>query len=197
MKRYFKGLTRDSFFLAFVSFFADISTEMLYPILPIFLTQNLRAGGSIVGLIEGIAQATQYTFQGFSGALSDKIKKRKMVAIFGYTLSAFAKPLIGFATSWPQVLLPRFLDRFGVATRSAPRDALIASSANEDSRGKAFGMEGIGDNLGAFVGPLIAILLLFYLKLNIRFIFYLAFVPAIMAVLMVYFVREKKNNRKT
>lgn len=192
MKKYFSGLTKDSFFLAFVSFFADISTEMLYPILPIFLTQYLGTGGSIVGLIEGIALATQYTFQGFSGALSDKIRNRKTVAIIGYSLSALTKPLIGFATGWPAVLVPRFLDRLGTATRSAPRDALIASSANETSRGKAFGIEGIGDNLGAFLGPLIAILLLFHFKINIRLIFYLAFIPAGLAVLMASFVREKK-----
>lgn len=193
MKKYFKGLTRDSFFLAFVSFFADVSTEMLYPVLPIFLTQNLKAGGSIIGIIEGIATATQYSIQGFSGWLSDKLQKRKYIALFGYTLSAFSKPFIGFANIWPEVLLARFLDRVGAGTRSAPRDALVASSVTEENKGKAFGIEGIGDNLGAFVGPLIAIVLLFSLHIDIHYIFYLAFIPAILAVLIASLVHEKKT----
>lgn len=191
LKKYFSGLTKDSFLLAFVSFFADVSTEMLYPILPIFLTQNLKAGGSIVGLIEGIAQATQYIVQGFSGWLSDKLQKRKYIALFGYALSAIAKPLIGFATIWTEVLLARFMDRLGAGTRSAPRDALVASSVDEQNRGKAFGIEGVGDNLGAFLGPLIAILLLFSFHIDIHYIFYLAFIPAFLAVLFAFLIREK------
>lgn len=191
MKKYFSGLTKDTFLLAFVSFFADVSTEMLYPILPIFLTQNLKSGGSIVGLIEGIATATQYIIQGFSGWLSDKFQKRKSIALVGYSLSAISKPFIGFAITWPEVLLARFLDRLGSGTRSAPRDALVASSTDEKNKGKAFGLEGIGDNLGAFLGPLIAIFLLFSLHIDIRNIFYLAFIPAILAVIMASLVREK------
>ena len=191
LKRYFSGLTTNSFLLAFVSLFADISTEMLYPVLPIFLTQTLKANGSIVGLVEGIAQATQNTVQGFSGWLSDKLQKRKSIALVGYTLSALAKPFIGLSTIWQGVLSARFLDRLGTGTRSAPRDALIASSVDEQNRGKAFGIEGIGDNLGAFLGPLVAILLLFYLKIDIRYIFYLAFIPGLLAVVMITFVKEK------
>lgn len=191
MKKYFTGLTKDSFVLTFVSFFADIATEMLYPILPFFLTQNLKAGGSIIGLIEGVAQATQFIVQGFSGWLSDRLKNRKYIAILGYSLAALSKPLIGFSTIWGQVLAARFSDRLGTGIRSAPRDALIASSVKTEHRGKAFGMEGIGDNLGAFIGPLIAIVLLFSFKINIRYIFYLAFIPAFLAVLMACLVKEK------
>lgn len=190
-KKYFSGLSRNSFLLAFSSLFADISTEMLYPILPIFLTQNLKAGGSMIGLIEGIAGATQNIIQGFSGWLSDKLQKRKTIALFGYTLSALGKPLIGLATSWPGVLGGRFLDRLGSGTRSAPRDALIASSADEQNRGKAFGLEGFGDNLGAFLGPLLAVFLLFFLRIEIRKIFYLALVPGLLAVLMIFLVKER------
>ncbi len=192
MKKYFSGLTKDSFLLAFVSFFADISTEMLYPVLPIFLTQNLKSGGSIVGLIEGVAIATQYIIQGFSGYLSDKLQRRKYIALVGYSLAAISKPLIGISTIWQGVLGARFLDRLGSGTRSAPRDALIAASVSEENRGKAFGIEGIGDNLGAFIGPLIAIFLLFSLKVDIRNIFYLAFIPGLMAVLMASLVHERK-----
>lgn len=150
MKKYFSGLSKNTYLLALGSLFADISTEMLYPVLPVFLTQNLKAGGSVVGLIEGVAVATQNIIQGFSGWLSDKLQKRKPIAVFGYMLAAISKPLIGFSSSWQGVLGARFLDRLGSGTRSAPRDALIASSAEDGHRGKAFGLEGIGDNLGAF-----------------------------------------------
>ena len=191
IQKYFSGLSRNTFLLALASLFADISTEMLYPILPIFLTQNLKAGGSIVGLIEGIATATQNIIQGFSGWLSDKLQKRKPIALVGYALAAISKPLIGFSYHWEGVLGARLLDRLGSGTRSAPRDALVASSADEQSRGKAFGLEGIGDNLGAFLGPIIAVVLLFFLYVPIRSIFYLAIIPGLLAVCMILLVKEK------
>jgi MFS family permease len=188
---YFAGLSRNTFLLAFASLFADISTEMLYPVLPIFLTQTLRASGSVVGLVEGVAQATQNIVQGFSGWLSDKLQRRKPIAVAGYVLAAIAKPLMGLATTWPGVLGGRFLDRLGAGTRTAPRDALIAASVDERDRGKAFGLEGIGDNAGAFLGPLLAVALLFALGLDIRRIFYLAIIPGLLAVLMILLVEER------
>ena len=191
IKKYFAGLSRDTFLLAAVSLFADISTEMLYPILPVFLTQYLQAGGSVVGLVEGVAQATQNIIQGFSGWLSDRLRIRKPVAFVGYTLSAISKPLIGVSSVWQQVLTFRFLDRLGTGTRSAPRDALIAGSVDTPNRGKAFGLEGIGDNLGAFIGPLITVAILFAFHLDIRSIFYLAFIPGLIAVAAIALVREK------
>ncbi len=196
IKKYFSGLTKNSVFLACASLFADISTEMLYPILPIYLTQNLKVSGSIVGIIEGIAQATQNIIQGVSGYLSDKWQRRKPIALFGYILSAISKPFIGVATIWPGVFAARISDRLGSGTRSAPRDALIASSVEEKNRGKAFGLEGIGDNLGAFLGPLITILLFFSLQLDIKYIFYLAIIPGLLAVLMILLVKEKKSDVK-
>jgi len=189
--RYFAGLSRNTFLLALASLFADISTEMLYPILPIFLTQTLKASGSVVGLVEGIAGATQNIVQGFSGALSDKLQRRKPIALVGYLLAAVAKPLMGVATVWQGVLGGRFLDRLGTGTRSAPRDALIASSVNEANRGRAFGLEGVGDNAGAFLGPLLAVLLLIVWHLDIRIIFYLAIIPGLLAFLMVLLVEER------
>jgi MFS family permease len=189
--RYFAGLSRNTFLLAFASLFADISTEMLYPILPIFLTQTLKASGSVVGLIEGVAGATQNIAQGISGAVSDKLQRRKPIALVGYFLAAIGKPLMGAATAWPGVLGGRFLDRLGAGTRSAPRDALIASSVDEADRGRAFGLEGVGDNTGAFVGPLLAVLLLIVWHLDIRLIFYLAVIPGLLAFLMVVFVEER------
>lgn len=190
-KKFFSGLTKDTLLLTFTSFFADVSTEMLYPILPIFLTQTLGASVGIVGLIEGVATATQNIVQGFSGYLSDRFKKRKQVALIGYLTAAISKPLMGIGAIWQTVFAGRFLDRFGTGTRSAPRDALIASSANPENRGKAFGLEGIGDNAGAFLGPILAILLLFYFQIPIRSIFYLAFIPGLLSVCMILFVKER------
>ena len=190
-QRYFAGLSRNTFLLACASLFADISTEMLYPILPVFLTQTLNAGGSAVGLIDGVAQATLNIVQGFSGWLSDKLQRRKSIALVGYVLAAIAKPLIGLSTGWQGVLGARFVDRLGAGIRSAPRDALIASSADEEHRGKAFGLEGIGDNLGAFLGPLLAVFLLLFLHLDMRLIFYLAIIPGLLAVVMIMLVTER------
>lgn len=193
----FTGLTKNTFLLALTSLFADISSEMLYPILPIYLTQNLKASGSIVGIIEGVAETTQNITQGFSGWLSDKLQKRKGIAIIGYAIAALSKPVIGIATGWPLVLGARFMDRFGTGTRSAPRDALIAASTDERNRGKAFGLEGVGDNLGAFLGPLIAVVFLFTLEFDTRTIFYFAIIPGGLALLMILMVQEKKASVKS
>ena len=191
LQRYFAGLSRNTFLLAFASFFADISTEMLYPVLPVFLTQTLGASGSIVGLVDGFAQATQNIVQGFSGALSDRLQRRKPVALIGYFLAALGKPLMGLSTVWQGVFGARLLDRLGSGIRSSPRDALIASSVDQRDRGRAFGLEGVGDNAGAFVGPLLAVFLLYSVRVDIRTIFYVALVPGLLAFLMVSFVSER------
>ena len=188
---YFTGLSRNTFLLALSSLFADISTEMIVPVLPIYLTQTLEVSASVVGLVEGIAGATQNITQGLSGSLSDRLQKRKPIALVGYLLAAIGKPLMGVASMWQGVLAGRFVDRLGAGTRSAPRDALIASSVDEANRGKAFGLEGAGDNAGAFLGPLLAVLLLVVWQLPIRLIFYLAVIPGLLAVLMVLFVHER------
>jgi MFS family permease len=191
--RYFSGLSRNVFLLALSSLFADISTEMIVPILPLFLTQTLSASGSVVGLVEGIAGATQNITQGLSGPLSDKLQRRKSIALLGYLLAAIGKPLMGVATVWQGVLGGRFLDRFGAGTRSAPRDALIASSVDAANRGRAFGLEGAGDNAGAFLGPLLALLLLAGCGLQTRTIFYLAAIPGLLAFSMVLLVHERRT----
>jgi predicted MFS family arabinose efflux permease len=192
MQRYFAGLSRNTFLLALSSLFSDISTEMLYPILPVFLTQVLHASGSIVGLVDGFAQATQNIVQGFSGAISDHLQRRKPIALIGYLLSAIAKPLMGLAAVWQALLGARLLDRLGAGTRSAPRDALVASSVDERHRGRAFGLEGLGDNAGAFLGPLVALFLLYVLHVELRSIFYLAIIPGLLAFLMVLLVTEQR-----
>jgi len=189
-EKLFAGLSRNTALLAMSSLFADISTEMLYPILPVFLTQVLGAGGSAVGMIEGFAVATQNITQGFSGSLSDRMQRRKPIALAGYFLAAISKPLMGVSTTWAGVLGARFLDRLGAGGRSAPRDALVAESAHPDHRGKAFGLEGAGDNAGAFIGPLIAVALLTIWSIDMRWIFYLAVIPGLLAFLMVLLVKE-------
>jgi len=190
-RRHFAGLSKNTFLLALASLFADISSEMLYPVLPVFLTQTLKATGSIVGLVDGFAQAAQNIVQGFSGALSDKLQKRKSIALAGYLLSASAKPLMGLSTVWQGLFGARLLDRLGAGARSAPRDALIASSVDEKDRGRAFGIEGVGDNAGAFIGPLLAVFLLYALHVALRFVFYLALIPGLLAFCMVLLVKEK------
>jgi MFS family permease len=187
----FAGLTRNTFLLALASLFSDISTEMLYPVLPTFLTQTLGAGGSVIGLIDGFAQATQNVIQGFSGTLSDKLRRRKTIALAGYLMSAIAKPLMGVSAIWESVFAARLLDRLGAGARSAPRDALVASSVEEKDRGRASGLEGLGDNAGAFLGPLLAVLLLYVLHFRLRAIFYLAIIPGLLAFSMVLLVRER------
>jgi MFS family permease len=189
-KQYFAGLSKNTFLLAVASLFTDISTEMLYPVLPVFMTQTLRASGSIVGLVDGFAQATQNIVQGFSGMLSDKLKKRKPIALAGYLVAAVAKPLMGLCTVWQGLFAARLMDRLGTGTRSAPRDALIASSVHEKDRGRAFGMEGLGDNAGAFLGPLLTVFLLSALHIAIQPIFYLAFIPGLLAFFIVLLVKE-------
>jgi MFS family permease len=187
----FSGLSADTFLLALASLFADTASEMLYPVLPIFLTQTLGASAGIVGVVEGIAQAAQNVVQALSGWISDRLQRHKRVALAGYALGALAKPLIGLATGWAGVLSARTLERLGSGVRSAPRDALVAASADPAHRGRAFGLESLGDNFGAFIGPLLAIALLGAFELELRTIFLIALAPGALAALMVAFVREQ------
>jgi MFS family permease len=191
MRRTWSGLTPSTAYLALASFFSDVSTELLYPVLPVFLTQTLNASGSVVGLVDGVALATQNVTQGFSGWLSDRWQRRKPIALAGYFVAAMAKPLIGVSTTWPGVLVARFTDRLGTGIRSAPRDALVAASVHDRDRGKAFGLEGLGDNLGACVGPLVAVFLIGTLHTELRSLFYLATVPGLLAVGMIALVKER------
>ncbi len=192
-----EGIKKNVFVLGLVSFFTDISSEMLYPIIPIFLTTVLNAPISIVGLIEGIAESTASILKVVSGWLSDISGKRKPFVIYGYSMSSIAKPLLALAASWHFVLAARFLDRFGKGLRSSARDALIADSTDAQHLGKAFGFHRALDTMGAVVGPLAALALLFYLDGNYRLIFLIAFIPALISVLLlIFFVSEKKREKK-
>lgn len=190
IKYYFTGLTRNTLLLSLASVFTDTATEMLYPIIPIYLVNYLGATGEVVGLIEGLAEATKYIIQGASGWLCDHIKHYKQIALIGYLLSALSKPFLGLTSVWEGFLGVRLLDRFGTGIRSAPRDALVASSVMRHDQGKAFGLENAGDYLGAFLGPLITLGLIAAFNLHLRTIFYLAFFPSFTAFFIVLFVKE-------
>jgi MFS family permease len=188
------GISKNVFVMGLVSFFNDVASEMLYPIVPIFLTSILGAPASVVGLIEGIAESTASILKVFSGWYSDKFQKRKPFAVAGYSLSSFSKIILGFAFGWPMVLIGRFTDRFGKGIRTSARDALIAESSTKSNRGKSFGFHRALDTAGAVVGPLLAIWLLHSYNNNFRTIFFLAFIPGLIGVLLLlFFVREKKK----
>jgi len=185
-------ISRNVFILGLVSFFNDIASEMIYPLVPIFLTAVLKAPVSILGLIEGIAESTSSSLRVFSGWLSDKLRKRKIFVVLGYSFSALAKLFLSLAFIWPIVLLARFLDRFGKGLRTSPRDALIAESSEENLRGRAFGFHRSLDTLGAVIGPLLAIFLLKFLSENFRLIFFLSFFPAFLGLIfLIFLVKEK------
>ena len=177
--------------LGVVSGLTDISSEMLYPVMPIFLTSVLMAPMRVVGLIEGIAEATASFVKVFGGIWSDKLKRRKPFVVLGYSLSSVSKPLIALAFTWHFVLFARFIDRLGKGLRTSPRDALVAASVEKQYWGKAFGFHRAMDTAGAALGPLVTLLLLNKLGLDYRTIFLIAFVPAALGVLtMVLFVKE-------
>jgi MFS family permease len=192
--RLFRGINRNILSISLVSFLNDISSEMVYPVVPIFLVTVLNAPVTIVGLIEGVAEATANLLRVFSGYFSDRFGKRKPFMTGGYMLSALSKLVIASASGWAFVMGGRFLDRFGKGVRTSARDALLAGSSQERDRGKVFGFHRALDTLGAVIGPLMAFFLLTAFKDNLRFIFYLAFIPAAAGVvLLVVFVRDAKR----
>ena len=177
--------------LGWVSFLTDFASDMIYPLLPDFLTRRLGAGPAILGLIEGVAEATASLMKVVAGLWSDRTHRRKPLVVAGYTLATLVRPLVGLATGWLQVLAIRFADRVGKGIRTAPRDALIASLATPENRGRAFGLQRAMDNAGSVAGPLAAAILLKTLVPDERNVFLLAFVPGILAVaLLVRRVRE-------
>lgn len=177
--------------LGVVSLLTDTSTEMVYPLLPLFLTQTLGAGTAFVGLVEGVAESTASLLKLVSGWLSDRLCRRKLLVTWGYGLSTLTRPLMAMALLPSHVLGIRFLDRIGKGIRTSPRDALIADSTPTDGRGAAFGFHRAMDHLGAVAGPLLAFLLLPLAGGNYRAIFWLASIPAVLCMMvLVAFVRE-------
>lgn len=185
--------------LGVISFFTDVASEMLYPITPIFLTSVLGASLTYVGLIEGVAESIASLLKTYSGVWSDRIEKRRPFILIGYFLGAISKPLIGFAHSWPFVLLGRGVDRTGKGLRSAPRDALLAESVSPNQRGAAFGWHRGMDTLGATVGPLLALFFLELHPLELRPLYFWAMIPGLISVLLIFSIKEtphKKEKRK-
>lgn len=190
----FSGLSRSAIIIGLVSLLSDISGEMIYPILPLFLTQTLHAPATIVGLIEGIAVGASTAIGGMSGWLSDRIGRRKPVAFFGYSLTALTRPMIAAAQAWPVVLAARFTERFGKGIRNAPRDALLAESTPGRYRGRAFGFERAMDSAGAVIGPLVALALVGWAGLGARSIFLISGIPGALAAVLILTVRERKRD---
>jgi len=179
--------------LAWVSFFQDTASELLYPVLPLFLVGPLGAPVAVVGLVEGIAEGTAAVTKAVSGRLADVRRRRPMIAA-GYGLSSVSKLLIGFAAAWPLVLVARFSDRLGKGIRTSPRDALIADETPPAARGRAFGFHRAADSAGAVAGPLLGLVLYELLDHRIRPLFFVAFVPAAVSAGLVAFVRERPRH---
>lgn len=179
------------FILGIVSFLTDVSSEMVYPLVPLFLTSVLGAPVAAVGLIEGLAESGASLFKTAGGWASDRLRTRRPLVLAGYVLSAAAKPLLAAAYVWPVALLVRFGDRTGKGIRTAPRDALVADVTPLELRGRAFGFHRAADTLGAVVGPAVALGLLALFADNFRLIFILAFIPAVAGVALVALVRER------
>ena len=188
-----KPLPRNVKALSVVSLLTDISSEMIYPLLPIFLTTVLGASAAMIGTIEGFAESTASLLKLASGWWSDRVQRKPLV-LFGYGLAAIMRPLVGLATSASQVLAIRVSDRVGKGIRTSPRDALLADAADPAERGRAFGFHRAADNLGAMLGPLIAWLLLQHAGVAMRSVFLWSAIPGALAiVVLLVFVREKRN----
>jgi len=173
--------------LGFVSLFMDISSELIHSLLPVFMVSSLGATMLVVGIVEGVAEATALIVKVFSGTLSDYLGRRKGLAVLGYGLGALSKPLFALAPSMHWVFAARFMDRIGKGIRGAPRDALIADLAAPQIRGAAYGLRQSLDTVGAFLGPLLAVGLMLLWAGDFRMVFWFAVIPAVLSVLLLMF----------
>ncbi len=198
LSRYAK-LPRNVIALSFVAFLNDVSSEIIYPVLPAFLALSLGASPFAIGLIEGFAESIASILKLFSGYLSDRFGTRKLPVFLGYSLAAITRPFLAFVTSWPQVLVVRMTDRVGKGIRGAPRDALISESVPKNQRGFAFGFNRAADHLGAVFGPVVGFMLLAYFAVDsgnptireYQQVFLFASVPVVLGLLVIAFlVRE-------
>jgi MFS family permease len=184
---FFGGISGNVLILGLVSFLTDVSSEMIYPLLPLFVATLPGGSAVFLGLIEGAAETTAALLKLVSGSYSDRIRSRKGLVLAGYGVSALARPLIALAVSPLGVLLVRVSDRVGKGVRTSPRDALIADSSPPDGRGKAFGFHRSMDHAGAVVGPLLATFALYVWANDLRTVFWLAGIPGLMAVILIVF----------
>lgn len=181
--------------LGFGSLFMDASSELIHSLLPIFMASVLGASMVTIGLVEGVAEATASITKVFSGAFSDYLGRRKLVMVSGYALAALSKPVFPLATGIDQVFVARFVDRIGKGIRGAPRDALLADITSPTQRGAAYGLRQALDSVGAFIGPLLAVLFMFWFADNLEAVMWVAVAPAFIAVaLLLAFVREPKRS---
>lgn len=186
------GVPRPVFLFGIVSLFTDISSEMIYPLTPLFLTAVVGAPVAAVGIIEGVAESTASLSKAVSGWLSDRWMVRKPLIILGYSFSAIAKPLLGVSTVWPAALGARFVDRLGKGIRTPPRDAYMGDVAPKGMRGRSFGLHRAFDSAGAVIGPALGLGLFELLHHHYRPVFLIAFVPAAIGVFMLTLVKEHK-----
>jgi MFS family permease len=183
---------RNVYSLGFVSFFTDVSTEMVLSLLPVFVLGLPGSSRALLGLIEGVAESLSYGLRAVSGFFSDKFRKRKIIVIAGYTISTVTKPLFGVANTALDALVIRVSDRVGKGVRTAPRDALISESVSGDRRGAAFGLHRTLDQLGAILGPVIASTAIAVFGFTVRGVFWLSFIPgAVALIIILFFVRER------
>ena len=185
-----RRIPRPVWFLGFTSLFTDAATEIIYPLLPVYLRQVLGASATSLGIIEGVAEGVNSLLKLISGWLADRRTRRRPLVIIGYAISSVARPLIALTTAWQQVLLIRALDRTGKGIRGAPRDAMLARFATASSRGRIFGFHRAMDHTGAIVGPLIATIFLFFFPGEYRTLFLLTAIPGAAAVAMLFWVQE-------
>lgn len=189
----FKGITRNIFLLGLVSLFTDLGSQMIFPLIPLYLVSVLGTGASVVGICEGAAETTASLIKVFSGYWSDRLKRRKPFVFVGYSLSAITKPLFALAGAWPLVLTVRMIERVGKGIRSAPRDAIVAESVDRSVRGKAYGFHRAMDGLGSVLGAFLAFILLSTTNSDYARIFLLAGIPGIAAVLFILFIKEPEG----
>lgn len=188
---------RNILFLGLVSCFADISSEMVYPIIPLYLTAVLGVTPTIVGIIEGVAESIASLLKVFSGHISDRFQKKKALAFTGYATGVIYKLALIFAGSWIGIITARVIDRFGKGIRTAPRDVMVAESAEKASMGKAFGIHKMLDMAGSAVGILLAFILLTTMGENsYKTIFLISIIPVLIALVMFLFIKEKKERRE-
>jgi len=183
-------IPRPVWFLGFTSLFTDAATEMIYPLLPVYLSRVLGASAVSLGIIEGVAEGVNSLLKVISGYWSDRVSRRRPIVIAGYALSSLARPFIAITRTWPQVLLIRALDRVGKGIRGAPRDVLLARFATPTTRGRIFGFHQAMDHTGAIVGPLLATVILFFAPERYRLLFALTAIPGAIAVALLFFVDE-------
>ncbi|WP_310603097.1 MFS transporter [Anaerosporobacter sp.] len=188
-----KFIVSNIVILGLVSLFTDIGTEMVYPILPLYLTSVLGASPAIIGTIEGVAESLAAILKLFSGMIADKYNNKKQLAFIGYFASFFNKVIILFSVSWVGVLLARIVDRFGKGVRTAPRDALVAESAEDGKLGKAYGLHKTFDMIGASIGILLAFFLMASGSDGFRNIFIISMIPALIGPLCVLLVKDEKK----